>query len=281
MTRWRSWACWRRVVDAAEDATSSATRRARTLAGALLELLDALDPFDADALVDAVDLVARAHPTSAPVLNLRNLVYLGIAGDPDVLRKEISAAGRRLEAAPERLGLVGLDIIRDESTVLVHSVSSSVRAMLETCRQHGVRFQVVCSDTSPDWPARDFAHELSADGFDVEVLALEDAIEWVAGMDAVLVGADAIGPGRMINKIGTGRLAEAAADAHVATHVVATTDKIVAEELFEATRDRIRADVMELVPLSWFTSIVTDDGVLTPGDVARLATEQTVARALR
>ncbi len=82
-------------------------------------------------------------------------------------------------------------------------------------------------------------------------------------------------------------LAEAAADYSVPVHLIASEDKVLPQELFERAI-RLSAvsglgvgGLAEVVPLSWFTSVVTESGPLPPGEVSRLATERPVARRLR
>ncbi|MDH3540745.1 MAG: hypothetical protein OEP52_12150 [Acidimicrobiia bacterium] len=288
MTRWHSWPAWRRIAGLTGDEMSSATIRGRELAAALVELVDALEAsapenegFIVEPLLEAVDLVADAHPTAAPILNIKNIVYLHARDDVALLRKRLAGVTSRLDEAPSRMATEGALLIADGSTVLTHSLSASVRAVLGAALADGRRLQVVVSDAGPGWRGRDVAHGLAADGFDVEVLTADEAVGWIAGMDLALVGAEAIGPGRVINRVGTGRLAEAARDAEVPMYVVAATDKILAEELFRVSSELMRSDTMEQVPLSWFTAVITDEGILMPGVVARRATEQPVARELR
>ena len=63
--------------------------------------------------------------------------------------------------------------------------------------------------------------------------------------------------------------------------MIAATDKILAEELFVTAASRAEAMDMDLVPLSWFSAVISEQGPLTPGDVSRLATERRVAPELR
>lgn len=288
MTRWHSWPVWRRIAGIAGDELSSATIRGRELATALVELVDALEAsaslsggFEIESVLEAVDMVADAHPTAAPILNLRNLVYLHAGEDVALLRKRVAGMFARLDAAPERMASEGAALLGSGSTVLTHSLSASVRAVLAAAQTSRSDLQIVCSEAGESGSGRGAAHQLAVDGFEVEVLTTDEAVEWIGGMDVALVGAEALGPGRVINAIGTGRIAEAARDAGVPMYVVAATDKILAEELFRVSSERMRSDQMEQVPLSWFRAIITDEGVLLPGDVARRATEQQVARELR
>ena len=71
-----------------------------------------------------------------------------------------------------------------------------------------------------------------------------------------------------------------------------TWRSMLPEELFEraATESTYGASgaiplgvggLAEVVPLSWFSGVITEKGVITPGDLSKRATEQIVARSLR
>jgi len=209
---------------------------------------------------------------------LRNLIY----GAPDLalLLKTLDVEIDRLRQVPLQLAKQGSELIKDGDSVLVHSLSSSVRAVLDLARQSG-QFSVTCTVEETSGEGRQMAAELSDAGYSIEMLSVDHAAAYVAGVDLIMVGADAIGPGRVINKKGTGRIAEAGLDADVPRYVIAATDKILAEELFVAAASRAEAMDMDLVPLSWFSAVISETGPLTPGDVSRLATERQVSPELR
>jgi hypothetical protein len=81
---------------------------------------------------------------------------------------------------------------------------------------------------------------------------------WVTG----LAGADALGPTRLLNIVGTGELARA-----VPTIVVATSLKLVLQAAFR----RLGAAGFEQVELCLFEAVVLDGEVLTPAEAGRRA----------
>lgn len=287
MSPWHHWESWRRLMYVANDSISSASVLGEQGIAALTQLLEytrnyAPEAFP-DAAVDGVDLLSAAHPTAAPIANLQNCVYLGRTGSLEELLDELAgltlAGGRNSLRATESL-------IEEGSTVMVHSASSSVMSVLCSVSHP---FRVVCTEALPGGEGREMAQELIERGFQVELLADAEALNVVAGMDLVLVGADAIGPGRSINKVGTFELAEEAAQYDVPMYTVALLSKVLPEELFERAARRVPADdvtvgvggLAEVVPLSWFAGVITDSGVLSPGELSKLATEQAVDKSLR
>ena len=290
MTQWRQWQTWKQLTAVADDRLSSATTLGGRSAHAVGALLAGVTHYDPDAfpaaVLDAVDFLAASHPTVAPVANLQNAVSLAADDGPDAVELLTLETVRRLEQTMGQVARQGAALIAPGATVMVHSSSSSVRAVLDLAFKDR-DFRVVCTEALPMGEGRELASELAEAGFEVELLADDEAIELIAGMDLLLVGADAIGPGRAINKVGTCALAEAASDYSVPVHIVASEDNVLPQELFERAIRLSAASgpgvggLAEVVPLSWFTSVVTENGSLAPGELSRLATERPVARRLR
>ena len=282
MTIWMAWPVWRRLAGIAVDQVSSSTTMAIQTAMELRSLGDAARSAQVEdpclPVREGIEVVLQAHPTAAPIANLRNLIY--DAPDLPLLLKTLDAEIERLGQVPARLAEHGAALIQDGESVLVHSLSSSVRAVLDRARQTR-SFSVTCTVEEVSGEGRQMAAELAGAGYSIEMLSVNHAATYVAGVDLILVGADAIGPGRVINKEGTSRIARAGLDADVPRYVIAATDKILAEELFVTAASRAEAMDMDLVPLSWFSAVISEQGPLTPGDVSRLATERRVAPELR
>ncbi|MDH3193820.1 MAG: hypothetical protein OEM40_05805 [Acidimicrobiia bacterium] len=282
MTIWMGWPVWRRLAGIAVDQVSSSTTMAIQTAMELRSLGDAARSAQVDdpcvPVREGIEVVLQAHPTAAPIANLRNLIY--DAPDLPLLLKTLDAEIERLGKVPARLAEHGAALIHDGESVLVHSLSSSVRAVLDRARQT-CSFSVTCTVEEVSGEGRQMAAELAGAGYSIEMLSVSHAATYVAGVDLILVGADAIGPGRVINKEGTSQIARAGVDADVPRYVIAATDKILAEELFVTAASRAEAMDMDLVPLSWFSAVISERGPLTPGDVSRLATERRVAPELR
>src|SRR3990172_3906559 len=127
----------------------------------------------------------------------------------------------------------------------------------------------------------EMAADLTAIGFDVEVLDDDAAIELLPGMDLVMAGADAIGPGSAINKTGTAALARRARAIGVPFYLVAAVEKVLPAQLFERAVGRLmRESLAEVIALDWFTAVVSDMGILKPQEVVELAAGRPVAERL-
>lgn len=284
MTEWRDWPAWRHVVAAAHDQVGSAATvgaDAARAVGDLLKIVSDVTPGDFPAAVlDAVDLLSANQQAMAPITNLRNAVYLNVDGGPAAVADAVSDLERRIRESWRGIAEAGLSVIPPNGTVLIHSASSTVRTVLEMARDH-VDFDVVCTRAMPVGEGMEMAAELRAGGFEVELIDDEVAIEVLPGMDVVLAGADAIGPSQVINKVGTAVLAGAAKAIGVPFYLLAATNKILPEVLFNASLQRRgREDLSEAIALDVFSGVVTEIGVLDAGAVAGYAGALAVAEEL-
>ena len=284
MTEWREWSAWRQVAAAAVDEVGSAatvgTAAARAVADLARNVADHAPEAFPEPIIDAVDLLIRSQPVMAPIANLRNVVYLTLDAGPEAVAAAASDLADRLASSSRLIGKTGADLITEGSTVLIHSASSSVRALLEEARGR-VSFSVCVTEALPIGEGLEMAADLTAIGFEVEVLQDPVAIELLPGMDLVLAGADAIGPGSAINKVGTKALAERARTLGVPFYLVAAAEKVLAAPLFDrAVLHRSSESLAEVISLDAFTAVVTDVGILAPPEVGDLAAVRPVADQL-
>jgi translation initiation factor eIF-2B subunit delta len=284
MTEWREWSAWRQVGAAALDEVGSAatvgTGAARAVAELARNVADHAPEAFPEPIVDAVELLIEHQSVMAPIANLRNVVYLALPGGPSEVAEAVTGLAERLEASPRLIGQTGADLIEEGFTVLIHSASSSVRAVLEEA-QGRVAFNVCCTEAMPIGEGIEMAANLTAIGFEVEVLEDWAAIELLPGMDLVLAGADAIGPGSAINKTGTTALARRARAIGVPFYLVAAAEKVLPAPLFErAVLRQGRESLAEVISLDWFTAVVSDVGILAPAEAVELAAGRPVADQL-
>lgn len=285
MTEWRDWPAWRRVIAAAQDQVGSAATvgadAALAIGDLLAKVVDVIPAAFPEAILDAVDLLSANQYAKAPITNLRNAVYLHIDDGPEAVAGAVADLERRIRQSWRGIALAGMEVIPEGGTVLIHSASSTVRTVLEMARDHK-DFDVVCTRAMPIGEGTEMAAELRAGGFEVELIDDEVAIEFLPGMDVVLAGADAVGPTQVINKVGTAVLAGAAKAFGVPFYLLAATDKILPEVLFNAALQRRgREDLSEAISLDVFSGVTTENGVMDAEAVARFAGSILVAEGLR
>lgn len=152
--------------------------------------------------------------------------------------------------------------------VITISYSSSVIELIERARPK----TVICMRSEPGGEGARAAEAMSR-WTNVLVMEDEDAITNVPG-DAVIVGADAVTPHAVINKVKTRGLTKAASVRKVPTYAVAGESKFIGEELPVA-------DPFEATPLELFVGVAGADGILDPQAAGERARARPIHRSLR
>lgn len=216
-----------------------------------LRAAEALAALPRSDLREAVAALVRGHPSMAPLWRLGS----------DVLEAEDHAAAARAFArrlGAEQKGVAARVAALLSGTVLVQSYSGTVVAAVVAA---GVR--ALCARSEPGGGGAVTAARLVQRGIEARVVEDEEAVEHAARADAVLTGADAVGPGGVVNEAGTRRLAEAAIGAGRPALVVAGSSKLVAADL-------PAPHPFERVPPAALTAIVTQEATLDPAEAGHL-----------
>jgi translation initiation factor 2B subunit (eIF-2B alpha/beta/delta family) len=130
-----------------------------------------------------------------------------------------------------------------------------------------------CARSDPGGEGAVTAERLRTRGIDARLVEDAEATAAAARGTAVVVGADAVGPGGVVNKVGTRALAEAARRAGAPAYVVAGSSKLVAADL-------PAPPPFERTPLDLITAVIGERGPVDPGDAARFAASHPVPEAL-
>jgi len=135
--------------------------------------------------------------------------------------------------------------------------------------------------TLPEGEGIELAADLAAAGLAVEVTPDDQVSEILPDIDLVVVGADALGPRRLMSSAGTAALAAEARPLGVPFYVLASVDKVLPAPLFERAVVAGRLDGRyEATDLALVTAVVTELGVLDPREAAGLAEDREVSPAL-
>lgn len=141
---------------------------------------------------------------------------------------------------------------------------------------------------------RTLAEALAKEGVPVTLIIDAAAAVAIEEVDLVLVGADAITPVSVINKVGTQMIALAAQEKGIRVFSVCDTSKFIREDCLAPEREHSKAELwrdapaeviitnkyFESTPLAWFTGIVTEHGVLSSDEAAQLAEAVSIDRRL-
>jgi len=208
-------------------------------------------------LPDSVEALLRGHPSMAPLWRLADAVLRNGADGANGFLGTLADDGQAAAVAAAVLS----------DTVLTISSSSTVAAAIRIRRPR----HVVCMASHPGGEGLSMAGTVSA--WSETTVADDDEAIRSLPAEAVVVGADAVTPHAVINKVRTRDLAEAALARGLPCYVIAGSAKFISVALpvvppFEAT------------PLGAFTAIATAAGLITPQQAADRASRVTVHPAL-
>lgn len=207
----------------------------------------------------------------------------------------------------QRIGRHGVQLLKADDTILTHCNAGSLATVqhgtalgvIRSAWQEGNRVKVIATETRPLLQgARLTTYELLRDGIPVTLIT-DNMVGYVMSrklVDKVIVGADRIVRDAVINKIGTYTVAVLAREHRVPFYVAApkstfdlsrNANGVVVEErsIEEVVKFRglevaprgVSAlnPAFDITPLDYVTSIICEDGVISPSNISKLATEGT------
>ncbi len=189
-----------------QDRSSGSSELARTAARLLAAARQAgLRGGDLERLAARL---ARAHPTMAAVWNVLH------APDAERLARHMGRQARRAARhARQLLPSGGLVVTISYSATVIEALRGS------SCR-------VIVAQSLPGGEGERTAERLNANGRWAAVMPDATMGQWIAAADAVLLGADAVTPRGIVNKVGSRLLALAARAERVPCYVVADGSKL-------------------------------------------------------
>jgi translation initiation factor 2B subunit (eIF-2B alpha/beta/delta family) len=232
-----------RVREAATDRRGGAGEIA-------LRAAEALAALPASDLEDAVRSLVTGQPGMAPLWRLGTAVM-----EADDHRAAAASFARML--LEERSGLArnAAATLGTFERVVTHSYASSVVAAVAST---GAR--AACARSDPGGEGEVMARTLRARGVAASVVTDLAALGAAASGVPVVAGADAVGSGGIVNKVGTRGLAGAAREGGGSSFIVAGTSKLLAVDL------PVRHP-FERIPLDVIDHVITESDVLGPGEV--------------
>jgi translation initiation factor 2B subunit (eIF-2B alpha/beta/delta family) len=163
-------------------------------------------------------------------------------------------------------------------TLLTYSRSATVAHVLEALGQSQPNLHVLCSECRPLLEGQALASQLAWAGVRVTLGVDMALFGWLPEANALVVGADAIAGGGLVNKLGTAELAHAAHRIELPVLVVCTTDKLLPtdyalaqglragkpDEIMPVSNDNVTIlnPYFDITPLELVTAVLTEEGVL-------------------
>jgi hypothetical protein len=236
---------WKGIREVASDRRSGAAEIVRRAA----EALAALPRRDVE---EGVLALIGGQPAMAPLWRLGSEALA--SSD-----HESAAAAFAVRVVSERDAISGQAASLLPDVVVVHSLSATVVSAVAAA---GAR--AICALSEPGGEGAMTLAQLAELGVDARLVGDEEALRAVAAAGAVVVGADAVGPGGVVNKVGTLRLAEGAREASTPCYSLSGESKLIGADL-------PAPHPFERTPLDLFTSVITQEGPLSPTQAAHRA----------
>ena len=185
-------------------------------------------------------------------------------------------------SAQDKINISVLKLIKNNDTIFTHCHSTNVSNALVYAKKKGKKFQVYNTETRPLFQGRKTANELRKAGINVTMFvdsAVALAIEKENKKDKIyadkiFLGADALLSSGIINKIGSGLIAELAHNHKIPFYIVADSWKFSRKKVpieqrslneiwNNAPRDvKIKNPAFEFVPKKYISGIVTELGIM-------------------
>lgn len=214
-----------------------------------------------------------------------------------LLKDAIAEEWLRLDGLAAALRRHVQALLKDGTTLMTLSLSSTVRDAVATAASTGTKLSAIVCESRPLCEGAALANAWAEAGVDVSIVTEAQAAFFMPRVDLVLVGADALESAGAVNKVGTRMLALAAGACGVPMIVAADSSKLQAGTLFslahpggdsepepeEKSGDelrgawpaplrpeiRVRNVYFERVPLALLSVVVTEHGPLDAANVER------------
>lgn len=220
----------------------------------------------------------NTRPTEPALRNGLRYCFENYKENPDVANKVIN----HFKESHKKIARYGAKKIQDGMIVFTHCHSSTVVSVLLEAAKQGKKFTVYNTETRPRFQGRITAENLSKAG--IEVLHFVDSAgrSMLRKSDIYLFGCDAItSEGKLINKIGTEMLAEAANDCRIPAYSCTNSWKFAVttlhgfeekieqrhpDEVWENPPKNVRIinPAFEITPPDIFTGVITELGIYKP-----------------
>ena len=271
--------------DIERDNVSGSVRMARKTATLVKEAAT----YSEEQGLDLRDVVARwadaaadAHPFMALVRTVGRRARR--ASSVSDLEKRLEQLLWELDNGNDRIGEQMVQLFPEGGTFMTNSFSATCYHGLRHLAAVGSNVGAIVVESRPAREGVQLARALGE--HDIRSTLIVDAgfAKFMDRADAVLVGGDTVSGSFFVNKLGTHPLVLTARSQEVPIYLLASLLKLVMDDEVpdvESPRspDEVESDPMtnvtvenvyfERVPLKLLTGMVTEEGVLSPDDVAR------------
>jgi ribose 1,5-bisphosphate isomerase len=245
-----------------------------------------------------------AQPYMAPIFNLVNSILYAIEEKKDTfsdnqIRELVKSKAQDFIqnslASLEKIGQYGETLVEEGSTVLTHSSSGSILAILKKAKVEGRNFKVIATESRPMLEGKILARFLGEEGIPTTLIVDAAVGAVIKQVDLILVGADSISETSFVNKVGTKYLALLAQENNMPLYVACERSKFISkvwrikpksdgdpEEVLTEKFKNVKAmnPYYEEVPLSFCRGIMTNEGMFMHSDVSNFIRQTRMSKKL-
>jgi len=230
---------------------------------------------DESELKKAHDELIETRPTEPALRNGLHYCLSNYKKDSGIAEK----AKNHFSESKKKIAEYGSKKIEDGMKIFTHCHSSTVRAVIEKAWDDGKKFEVYNTETRPKFQGRKTATKLAAKGIPVTHFVDSAGRSMIRKCDLFLFGCDAVtAEGKLINKIGTEMLADAAQESRIDAYSCTNAWKFNAETLYgeeeeieQRSIDEVWEDAPEGIKIynpafevtspDMFTGVITELGI--------------------
>ena len=199
------------------------------------------------------------------------------------LEKRMEQLSWEVDNGNERIAEQMVHLFPEGGQIMTNSFSATVHVALEQLAGSGRGVRVIVVESRPAREGVQLARALGEVGIPSTLIVDAGIASFMPRVNAVLVGGDTVAGKFFVNKLGTHPLVLTARSQDVPIYLLASLLKLVPDDevpAVEAPRapEEVESDPMrdvtveniyfERIPLSLVNGIITEEGVLSPDDVA-------------
>ena len=239
---------------------------------------DTLDTYRNKISTLSVEL-AQVQPSMTSLFNLSNTILhiLHTGESIKEIKKTLKTYFTHYNKQ-DKIVQYAVEVLSDTSVIATHSRSSTVLNILKRINQGLV---LICTESRPLLEGRELAKELAASRIKVTLVVDTAIFSMLKNVQYVLVGADAITPPGIVNKIGTMAIATAAKDKDNPFYVATSLHKLYPftpiipmrenDEVWTNPPDNIKMKnyYFDITPLSKIDKFLTEKGPLNTKQITK------------
>jgi eIF-2B alpha/beta/delta-like uncharacterized protein len=239
--------------------------------------------------------MVNAQPSMAPLFNYINNILTTLEDSLDVSLDNAELINGTIRIsdefisnsllANEKIKKQVLNIIKNGSTIMTHSYSSTVIQSLTYARDAGKEFTVIVPEARPVLEGHRTARIFSENGIDTQLITDMATFSFFKEVDMVLTGCDTLCKIGVVNKIGTLGMAMAAKSYRIPFYVAGERSKflpskylqkpiIERKEPREIMKDPGSIEIIniyfDITPYDLVTGIINEDGISASHQIEKL-----------